>query len=417
MKMLARILTILTLALIPAIAEAQPRRVTVSTLGSCGAGNIGVERIAVDATGVTDCTIGGNTTTPWTPAHCACTHNGSAYIWAAQIASVSNLTSGAASSIDSQIALFSGTGGKTLKTAGAATIAANPAFVAGQVGVGTTGFIFEGSTADTIESLLTVADPASSDKTWTIPNATGTFVLSTLATNAPDAANSVTGASNALVFEGATADEFEISVSPADPGADATLTLPAETAAVMVSALTTNATDAANSVTGGSNKLVFEGATANDFETSLAPTDPTADRAITLPNAAGMVALYDAQPQTVTITAAAGGANVAEFTVTVKDGVAATVAAVHHLDVWLSDAASCAGLTSNVASGTVTAKAASGRDVVVYTAKKDLRVETLATGVFVLEVTDSAKVATIYVCAEVNGKAVAYDVQAADYGA
>ena len=37
--------------------------------------------------------------------------------------------------------------------------------------------------------------------------------------------------------------------------------------------------------------LVFEGATADNFETTLSVTDPTADRTITLPNATGTVAL------------------------------------------------------------------------------------------------------------------------------
>ena len=42
---------------------------------------------------------------------------------------------------------------------------------------------------------------------------------------------------------------------------------------------------------GTTGSLVFEGATANDFETTLAVTDPTADRTITLPNATGTVGL------------------------------------------------------------------------------------------------------------------------------
>lgn len=37
--------------------------------------------------------------------------------------------------------------------------------------------------------------------------------------------------------------------------------------------------------------VIFEGATANDFETTLSVTDPTADRTITLPDATGTVAL------------------------------------------------------------------------------------------------------------------------------
>ena len=39
------------------------------------------------------------------------------------------------------------------------------------------------------------------------------------------------------------------------------------------------------------SSIKFEGATANEFETTLAVTDPTADRTITLPNATGTVAL------------------------------------------------------------------------------------------------------------------------------
>ena len=39
--------------------------------------------------------------------------------------------------------------------------------------------------------------------------------------------------------------------------------------------------------------LIFEGATSNDFETTLTVTDPTADRTITLPDASGTVALQE----------------------------------------------------------------------------------------------------------------------------
>ena len=46
--------------------------------------------------------------------------------------------------------------------------------------------------------------------------------------------------------------------------------------------------------------IVFEGATANDYETTLAVTDPTADRTITLPNASGTVALTTDIPSSTT---------------------------------------------------------------------------------------------------------------------
>ena len=55
------------------------------------------------------------------------------------------------------------------------------------------------------------------------------------------------------------------------------------------------ATDASKLPLDGSGvmtgNLVFEGSTANDFETTVTPTDATADRTITLPDASGTVAL------------------------------------------------------------------------------------------------------------------------------
>ena len=120
--------------------------------------------------------------------------------------------------------------------------------------------MFEGATggADANETTVSATDPTA-DRSVVLPDAGGTVMLSSLATNGADAANAVTGASNGLVFEGSGVDNFETTLSAANPGADATLTLPAETAAVMVSSLTTNATDAANSVTGASNGLRLRG--------------------------------------------------------------------------------------------------------------------------------------------------------------
>jgi hypothetical protein len=64
----------------------------------------------------------------------------------------------------------------TASFARTAAIGSDPALSANHVTIGTTGIVAEGSTADTIETLLTFEDPAGSDKTWTIPNATDTAV-------------------------------------------------------------------------------------------------------------------------------------------------------------------------------------------------------------------------------------------------
>jgi|TARA_A100001518_G_C1206039_1_gene48858 hypothetical protein len=41
----------------------------------------------------------------------------------------------------------------------------------------------------------------------------------------------------------------------------------------------------------GASPIILEGATANDYETTITVTDPTADRTLTLPDATGTVAL------------------------------------------------------------------------------------------------------------------------------
>ena len=55
--------------------------------------------------------------------------------------------------------------------------------------------------------------------------------------------------------------------------------------------LVSGVADAANAISIASGNIVFEGSTANDFETTLTVTDPTADRTITFPDAGGTVAL------------------------------------------------------------------------------------------------------------------------------
>ncbi|MCB9811708.1 tail fiber domain-containing protein [Candidatus Nomurabacteria bacterium] len=62
-----------------------------------------------------------------------------------------------------------------------AVIGSDPSFGASETFFGTTGVIFEGSSADTFEGLLTTTNITGSDKTWTLPNTTGTIALLTSA--------------------------------------------------------------------------------------------------------------------------------------------------------------------------------------------------------------------------------------------
>lgn len=119
-----------------------------------------------------------------------------------------------------------------------------------------------------------------------------------------------------------------------------------------------------------------------------------------------------------TIAYAAGGANVAEATITLKDAAGATIASPRPFMLWLCDAATGVGLTGTAASGTVQAKSASGADIATFTAKKCLLVQPLATGIYILEITDSAKTG-FYVCAStLDGRAFTVGAQmvAGNYG-
>ena len=176
------------------------------------------------------------------------------------------------------------------------SLATNAPDIANSVWGVSNGLTFEGATADAFEVSLAPADPTVGDTTLTIPNTASTaasLFLSSLTTNSLDIANSVWGVSNGLAFEGATADAFEVTLSPADPTVgDTTLTIPntaSVAASLMVSTLTTNTMDAANAVTGASNTILYEGSTADASETSVQVQDPSADRTVTFPNATGVV--------------------------------------------------------------------------------------------------------------------------------
>ena len=85
------------------------------------------------------------------------------------------------------------------------------------------------------------------------------------------------------------------------------------------------------------NSIQFEGATANDHETTLAVVDPTADRTINLPNQDGTLGVF-AAASTDQITATPAELNVLDgITATVSelnimDGVTSTAAALNILD-------------------------------------------------------------------------------------
>ena len=133
--------------------------------------------------------------------------------------------------------------------------------------------VFEGSTADGFETTLTVTDPTA-DRTITLPNATTTLVGADTTNTLTNKTFDTAGSGNSFSVNGNQITSYVGSGSNVVLSTNPTIT---------------NLFANGFTVTGAS--IVFEGATADDFETTLTVTDPTADRTITFPDATGTVAL------------------------------------------------------------------------------------------------------------------------------
>jgi len=167
--------------------------------------------------------------------------------------------------------------GATASTIAGLTSLASGTLIAGvedaanAIEIGSGNITFEGSTADANEIILTAADASGSDKTLTLPNETGTILSTASSIANSNLANSSLTLGATSVALGATASTISGLTS--------------------LTATTLVAGSGANSILLASGSIQFEGSTANDFETSLTVTDPTADRTITFPDATGTVAL------------------------------------------------------------------------------------------------------------------------------
>ena len=105
--------------------------------------------------------------------------------------------------------------------------------------------------------------------------------------------------------------------------------------------------------------------------------------------------VIDGVPASIAITHAAGAANVVDVTFTVTDGNGAAIAKPAFIDVWLSDAATGLAITSHPADSIT---ASTGSVWHVETAAIALKLQTSASGVATIVVTDTHKTA-FYVCA------------------
>ncbi len=129
---------------------------------------------------------------------------------------------------------------------------------------------------------------SSADLASIISDESGTGVLAF--TNSPTFTTPTLGTASATAIELGHATDTTISRASAGVVAIEGVNVVTETATQTL----TNKTLTSPVITGAvfnDGSVVFEGATANDFETTLAITDPTADRTITFPDSTGTVAL------------------------------------------------------------------------------------------------------------------------------
>ena len=118
-----------------------------------------------------------------------------------------------------------------------------------------------------------------------------------------DASKNVVVPGASIIVEGATDNAYDTTLTVTDPTANRTITFPNATGTVVLADGSGNVTVSGDLTVSGTTTtinsttinattgIVFEGATANDFETTLTVTDPTSDKTITLPDATGTVVL------------------------------------------------------------------------------------------------------------------------------
>jgi hypothetical protein len=157
---------------------------------------------------------------------------------------------------------------------------------------------FEGATANDFETTLTMTDPTA-DRTITFPDATGTVALTSDITVSASSTNTFSNKSISLASNTVTGTkaEFNSAMSDADFATIAgTETLTNKTLTTpTINGPTITDTGQTPTIHGiylpAPHTIIFEGTTANDFETTLTAGEPTADRTITLPDETGTVQL------------------------------------------------------------------------------------------------------------------------------
>jgi len=170
--------------------------------------------------------------------------------------------------------------------------------------------VFEGTTADDFETTLVITDPTA-DRTVTIQNKTGV-----------------------LAMQGRDINDVVVMDASDGSGTD-------ESGAILLDASASGVDDGeallyedgtgdhiVNPVLQIGGNFVFEGATANEFETTLSITDPTADRTVTIQDKTGTVALQGRDIDDIIVLNGTDASGTDESSAIILDGDATSVAGV-----------------------------------------------------------------------------------------
>jgi len=164
--------------------------------------------------------------------------------------------------------------------------------------------------------------------------------------------------SNTIIFEGSTVNDYETTLQVTDPTADRTITFQNASGTVaFLSDVSGGGQPGAFTTLTLDNNIVFEGATADEYELTLSVADPTADRTVTIPDATGTIVLKDTTDtltnKSISLTNNTLTGTLAEFNSALSDGSFASLAGTETLTNKTIDSANNT-ITLDLSEGTLT---------------------------------------------------------------
>jgi hypothetical protein len=210
--------------------------------------------------------------------------------------------------------------------------------------------VFEGATPDAFETTLTVVDPTQ-DNTVTIPNTTGTVVIATAVQTLTNKTLTSPTISGSPVITGLSSAGMSASSATPKDYVDSILGS-ATAAATSAASAATSATSAATSATSASNSAIASASSATASATSATAAATSATSAAASATAAATSATSAAASATAAATSATS-ANASAIT------AAASVATISGFATTASNSASAAATSATSASASATAAATS----------------------------------------------------------